>query len=312
MLKVSHLTKEYGSFVAVNDISFETQPGKIYGFLGPNGAGKSTTMNMITGYIAPTKGEILIDDVSMLDNPLKAKALIGYLPEIPPLYMDMTVLEYLNFAAGLKGIKDKILKEAEVSRVMELTNVTDVSDQVISILSKGYKQRVGLAQALLGDPKLIILDEPSVGLDPKQITEIRKLIKDLSKNHTVILSTHILSEAASVCDEVIIINKGQMLSMDTTENLINQYNEKQVIKLVLKGNSSKAESVLNGIEDIETMTVVSEDTDSCAFDITAKAGADIRETIFTNCSKESLTILELNVYKITLEDIYLKLTKEES
>lgn len=312
MLKVSHLTKEYGELKAVHDISFEAKDKKIYGFLGPNGAGKSTTMNMITGYISPTYGSIMVNDISMLNSPEKAKKYIGYLPEIPPLYMDMTVLEYLDFVVSLKGFKGKDAKCDEIDRVIELTHIEDVAEQVISTLSKGYKQRVGVAQALVGEPDIIILDEPSVGLDPKQIIEIRELIKELGKEHTVILSTHILSEASAVCDEIVIISNGKIVAKDSKEALIDKYNECQLITLVLKCNASNAEKILNNVKGIDEYEMLNENINSCTISIKVKKGLDIREDISTKCVDSNVKILELNVHRSSLEDIYLKLTGEES
>ena len=217
MIEVRNLTKHYGDKIAVNDISFTVEDGEILGFLGPNGAGKSTTMNMLTGYISSTSGTALINGIDILDDPIKAKANIGYLPEIPPLYIDMTVKSYLNFIFDLK--KCKLPRKAHLSDICELCKVTDVKDRIIKHLSKGYKQRVGLAQALIGNPPVLVLDEPTVGLDPKQIIEIRNLIKKLGRTHTVILSSHILSEIQAVCDRVIIINKGEIAADDTADNL---------------------------------------------------------------------------------------------
>ena len=218
MIEVKELVKQYGTHTAVDHLSFTVETGKIYGFLGPNGAGKSTTMNMMTGYLGATKGEILIEGYDILKNPKKAKKHIGYLPEIPPLYVDMKVKEYLTFAAKLKGIPKKEVSHS-VEEVMEKTGISDVSHRLIRNLSKGFRQRVGLAQAILGFPKIIILDEPTVGLDPKQIIEIRELIRDLSKEHTVILSSHILAEVRELCDYIFIISKGKMVASDTPENL---------------------------------------------------------------------------------------------
>ncbi len=309
MVKVTHLTKKYGDYCAVDDISFELEDGCVYGFLGPNGAGKSTTMNMITGYLAPTRGSVLIDDISMMKSPEKAKKLIGYLPEIPPLYPDMTVLEYLKFAAELKGI-DKIERMNKIHRIIETVKLEVVEERLIKNLSKGYKQRVGLAQALLADPKIIILDEPTVGLDPKQIVEVRDLIRRLGEDHTVILSTHILSEVRAVCDHVIIVSRGKIAADDSIDHLVEQYNEKQRLTIVVKGNSSNAEKVIGRIEGIEEKKMLEESTESCRIGITAEAGRDIREEIFVKCSENGLIVLELNVEEISFEDVYLKLTNE--
>lgn len=309
MVKVTHLTKKYGDYCAVDDISFELEEGCVYGFLGPNGAGKSTTMNMITGYLAPTRGSVLIDDISMMKSPEKAKKLIGYLPEIPPLYPDMTVIEYLKFAAELKGI-DKIERMDRIRKIIDTVKLETVEERLIRNLSKGYKQRVGLAQALLADPKVIILDEPTVGLDPKQIVEVRDLIRRLGEEHTVILSTHILSEVRAVCDHVIIVSRGKIAADDNIDHLVEQYNEKQRLILVVKGNSSNAEKVIGRIDGIEEKKMLEESAEFCRIGITAEAGRDIREDIFVKCSESGLIVLELNVEETSFEDVYLKLTSE--
>lgn len=309
MVKVTHLTKKYGDYCAVDDISFELEEGCVYGFLGPNGAGKSTTMNMVTGYLAPTRGSVLIDDISMMKSPEKAKKLIGYLPEIPPLYPDMTVTEYLKFAAELKGI-DKIERMDRIRKIIDTVKLETVEERLIRNLSKGYKQRVGLAQALLADPKVIILDEPTVGLDPKQIVEVRDLIRRLGEEHTVILSTHILSEVRAVCDHVIIVSRGKIAADDNIDHLVEQYNEKQRLILVVKGNSSNAEKVIGRIDGIEEKKMLEESAEFCRIGITAEAGRDIREDIFVKCSESGLIVLELNVEETSFEDVYLKLTSE--
>lgn len=307
MIKVTHLTKKYGEHLAVEDVSFEIESGQICGFLGPNGAGKSTTMNMITGYLAPTRGSVLINDISMMKQAEKAKKQIGYLPEIPPLYMDMTVMEYLKFVAELKGIPKQDMVES-LDNIIQMVSLQNVKSSLIKNLSKGYKQRVGLAQALLADPEIIILDEPTVGLDPKQIVEIRELIRKLKENHTVILSTHILSEVSAVCDKVIIISNGKVVANDTISHLVEQYNERQELVLVLKGNTSTAEKVLDGIEGIEDRKILEESAQTCKIAVTAKPGVDVREEISVKCTESGLTLLELNVQNISFEDVYLKLT----
>lgn len=309
MIKVSHLSKVYGDHIAAKDISFEIEKGCICGFLGPNGAGKSTTMNMITGYLAPNSGEVLVNDISMQKNPIKAKKMIGYLPEIPPIYPDMTVLEYLDFAAELKGI-NKFQRKDEVERVIEKAGLEQVNTRVIKYLSKGFKQRVGLAQALLGDPEILILDEPTVGLDPKQIVEIRDLIKELKEDHTVILSTHILSEVSAVCDRIVIISHGRVVADSEPDKLVEENNEVQTFTLVVKGNASSAEGALKQIEDISAYKIESEENGQVKLKVMAKRHADIRETVSTKCIEAGLVILELNVSYVSLEDVYLKLTSE--
>lgn len=248
MIEIRNLVKKYGNHVAVDDISFTVESGKIYGFLGPNGAGKSTTMNMITGYIGNTSGSIVINGHDILTEPEEAKGCIGYLPELPPLYVDMTVMEYLQFVAELKKIP-KAEREKNITDAIELTKLNNVSERMIKNLSKGYKQRVGLAQAVLGFPEIIILDEPTVGLDPVQIIEIRELIKELGKEHTVILSSHILSEIQAVCDYVFIISKGKLVASDTTDNLLKKMSkEDEIAELVIKGSLKEVEKLLAKIE----------------------------------------------------------------
>ena len=256
VIEVSGLTKRYGKNTAVDHLSFRVKKGQIYGFLGPNGAGKTTTMNMLTGYLAPTEGQIRIDGHDISEEPVEARRRIGYLPEIPPLYLDMTPLEYLRFAAELKGVaKEK--RESEVERVMEKTQIQDMQDRLIRHLSKGYRQRVGLAQALLGDPEVLILDEPMVGLDPKQIIEIRELIRSLGKKHTVILSSHILSEITSICDHVMIISHGKLAASDTPENLSHYMKNSDVCELKLRGSREacdQARELLKRVKGLEITT----------------------------------------------------------
>ena len=253
VIEVSGLTKRYGKNTAVDHLSFRVKKGQIYGFLGPNGAGKTTTMNMLTGYLAPTEGQIRIDGHDISEEPVEARRRIGYLPEIPPLYLDMTPLEYLRFAAELKGVaKEK--RESEVERVMEKTQIQDMQERLIRHLSKGYRQRVGLAQAILGDPEVLILDEPMVGLDPKQIIEIRELIRSLGKKHTVILSSHILSEITSICDHVMIISHGKLAASDTPENLSHYMKNSDVCELKLRGSREacdQARELLKRVKGLE-------------------------------------------------------------
>ena len=253
VIEVSGLTKRYGKNTAVDHLSFRVKKGQIYGFLGPNGVGKTTTMNMLTGYLAPTEGQIRIDGHDISEEPVEARRRIGYLPEIPPLYLDMTPLEYLRFAAELKGVaKEK--RESEVERVMEKTQIQDMQERLIRHLSKGYRQRVGLAQALLGDPEVLILDEPMVGLDPKQIIEIRELIRSLGKKHTVILSSHILSEITSICDHVMIISHGKLAASDTPENLSHYMKNSNVCELKIRGSREacdQARELLKRVKGLE-------------------------------------------------------------
>ena len=307
MLKVSHLSKSYGERKVIDDLSFEAVKGKIYGFLGPNGAGKSTTMNMITGYLAPGSGTILINDINMVREPGKARKQIGYLPEVPPLYPDLTVEENLSYAAELKGLKGKD-KKAELDRVCERMGLKYVRQHLVRQISKGYKQRAGLAQALLADPEIIILDEPSSGLDPRQIAEMRELVRELKDEHTVIFSTHILSEVDSLCDHVMVLSDGKLLANDTPENLLSEVNAKQRLTMVLKGSSTAAERIVKAKEGIESFTIVGEDSSSCSLKITAKAGEDLRESLSQSFSSAGMTVLELSVQRTTLEEVYLDLT----
>ena len=250
MIEVENLTKKYGSHVAVDNLSFRVERGMIYGFLGPNGAGKSTTMNMMTGYIAATSGTVKINGYDILKNPEQAKKSIGYLPELPPVYPDMTVYEYLRFVAELKKVK-KNERQAQIEDVMKQTQIEDVKGRLIKNLSKGYKQRVGLAQAIIGYPEVIILDEPTVGLDPKQIIEIRELIRELAKKHTIILSSHILSEVSAVCDHIMIISKGRLVASDTPEGLMTLLKGGRQMKLSVLGEQSKVEELLQSMESVK-------------------------------------------------------------
>ena len=310
MIEVKDLVKKYGSHLAVDHLSFTLESGKIYGFLGPNGAGKSTTMNIMTGYLGATQGSVLIDGHDILKEPEEAKKHIGYLPELPPLYMDMTVQEYLEFAAELKKLpKEK--RESDISEVMKLTRLQDVSDRLIKNLSKGYKQRVGLAQAILGFPEIIILDEPTVGLDPKQIIEIRELIRTLSKKHTVILSSHILAEVREVCDYILIISKGKLVASDTPENLELLRNGASSLELEVKAAPETARVILSTIDDIDAMEIHSENENLTRVKLETKNGADIREAIFYACAEEKCPLLEMKTAKASLEDIFMELTQKE-
>ena len=310
MIEVKDLVKKYGSHLAVDHLSFTLESGKIYGFLGPNGAGKSTTMNIMTGYLGATQGSVLIDGHDILKEPEEAKKHIGYLPELPPLYMDMTVQEYLEFAAELKKLpKEK--RESDISEVMKLTRLQDVSDRLIKNLSKGYKLRVGLAQAILGFPEIIILDEPTVGLDPKQIIEIRELIRTLSKKHTVILSSHILAEVREVCDYILIISKGKLVASDTPENLELLRNGASSLELEVKAAPETARAILSTIDDIDAMEMHSENENLTRVKLETKNGADIREAIFYAFAEEKCPLLEMKTAKASLEDIFMELTQKE-
>lgn len=311
MIEVNNLVKRYGDHTAVDHLSFKIEKGKIYGFLGPNGAGKSTTMNMITGYIASTEGTVTIDGHDILDEPEQAKKCIGYLPEMPPLYFDMTVLEYMNFVADLKKIpKDK--KKSMVAEVMEMVKITDMKNRLIKNLSKGYRQRVGLAQAILGYPEVIILDEPTVGLDPKQIIEIRDLIKSLKEKHTVILSSHILSEVSAVCDYVLIISHGKLVASDTPENLGKLAEGSNTLNLIVKGEKDKIRTALGQIEGVKNVTVA-DAKEEHAWNVTVSTNedSDVREEVFFKMADAKCPILEMQSKKVSLEEIFLELTEDD-
>ena len=311
VIEVNNLVKRYGDHTAVDHLSFKIEKGKIYGFLGPNGAGKSTTMNMITGYIASTEGTVTIDGHDILDEPEQAKKCIGYLPEMPPLYFDMTVLEYMNFVADLKKIpKDK--KKSMVAEVMEMVKITDMKNRLIKNLSKGYRQRVGLAQAILGYPEVIILDEPTVGLDPKQIIEIRDLIKSLKEKHTVILSSHILSEVSAVCDYVLIISHGKLVASDTPENLGKLAEGSNTLNLIVKGEKDKIRTALGQIEGVKNVTVASA-KEEYAWNVTVSMNEDrdVREEVFFKMADAHCPILEMQSKKVSLEEIFLELTEDD-
>ena len=311
MIEISHLTKKYGMHVAVDDLNLTIEPGRIYGFLGPNGAGKSTTMNMITGYLGATGGTIKINGFDILAQPEDAKKCIGYLPELPPLYMDMTVEEYLLFAAELKKIP-KENRKSYVEDAMATTKITDMRGRLIKNLSKGYRQRVGLAQAILGYPEVIILDEPTVGLDPKQIIEIRDLIQSLGKKHTVILSSHILSEVRAVCDYIFIISHGKLVASEETEELVERMSGGQVIELKLKAEEEKVKEVFVDAEYITAVETKELPEDGVTeVTVTAEKNKDVREEIFHICAESDMPILEMINGGKSLEDIFLELTSKE-
>ena len=307
MIEVRNLTKHYGEKVAVNDISFTVEDGEILGFLGPNGAGKSTTMNMLTGYISSTSGQALINGVDILEDPIKAKSFIGYLPELPPLYVDMTVKGYLNYIYDLK--KCKLPRKAHLNEVMTLTMVNDVQNRLIKNLSKGYRQRVGLAQALIGNPPVLILDEPTVGLDPKQILEIRTLIKKLGKNHTVILSSHILSEIQAVCDRIIIINHGVVAAHDTTDNLERNISADHRLIARIEGPRDEIVKSLRNLDGIKYCRADMErEPGVYEYELEAAPGKDIRRALFDVVSSNNWPLLALRSSEMTLEDVFLKIT----
>lgn len=311
MIEVKNLVKKYGNHTAVDHLNFTIEEGHVYGFLGPNGAGKSTTMNIMTGYLGATEGEVLINGHDILKEPEEAKRQIGYLPELPPLYMEMTVREYLEFVAELKGIAKKKRGES-INEVEKMVKIWEVENRLIKNLSKGYRQRVGLAQAVLGFPEIIILDEPSVGLDPKQIIEIRDLIKELGKNHTVILSSHILSEISAVCDHIFIISKGKLVASDSTENLMKQMSGAQEIELLIKGDNAAVQETFTGIAEVEKCIPLEQKDEACVhLNLIAKPGMDIREQVFASCVNHGFVILQMNPVSKSLEDVFLELTEKE-
>ena len=309
MIEVQHLSKHYGDKKAVDDISFKAEDGEILGFLGPSGAGKSTTMNILTGYISSTEGKALIDGIDILEDPIKAKSKIGYLPEQPPLYLDMTVKEYLNFVYDLK--KCKLPRNTHLKDICKLVKIEHVYNRIIKNLSKGYKQRVGLAQALVGNPNVLILDEPTVGLDPNQIIEIRSLIKKLGKNHTVILSSHILPEVQAVCDKIIVINEGKIVADDTEDNLSRNLSSESKLTVKIQGNKDDVLSAIKSIDGIDNYSAFKSDGDVWEYRINTKEGKDIRRDIFDMAVENGWYILELKSAELSLEDIFLKLTVGE-
>ena len=311
MIEVINLTKRYGDKKAVDNISFKAEDGEVLGFLGPNGAGKSTTMNILTGYISCTDGKALIDGVDILEDPIKAKKQIGYLPELPPLYMDMTVKEYLYFVYDLK--KCKLPKVSHLKDICGLVKIDHVYNRIIKNLSKGYRQRVGLAQALIGNPKVLILDEPTVSLDPKQIIEVRTLIRKLGKNHTVILSSHILSEVQAVCDKIIVINEGKVVANDTEEHLSQKLSGEHKLTVKIQGVKDKIVRAMQGIKGVEKVICDASHKDGVNdIRIEAKEGVDIRRDVFETVVKNGWYMLELKTSELSLEDIFLKLTMGEA
>ena len=314
MIEVSHLVKKYGNHLAVDDLSFSMEEGKIYGFLGANGAGKSTTMNIMTGYLAATGGEVRIRGCDILKEPEKAKRAIGYLPEQPPLYMDMTVEEYLFFAAQLKQISKEKRKE-EVLRVMEETDTAQVAQRLIQNLSKGYRQRVGLAQAILGNPPIVILDEPTVGLDPKQILEIRELIRSMKREHVVLLSSHILSEVSAICDQILILSRGKLVAVDSPERLVDKLQLKHGasarLELWLLGDEDRAKEVLASMEEIHLLECQNREGGQCRVLLEANGKEDIRENLFYLLAQYKLPIMKLLTEERSLEEVFLELTGNE-
>lgn len=311
LIEVENITKRYGRHLAVDRVSFTVNEGEILGFLGPNGAGKSTTMNIITGYISATEGTVRVDGVDILENPTEAKKKIGYLPELPPLYNEMTVEEYLRYVSRIKKVHSSKEDEA-IDRVMNVVKITDVKNRLIRNLSKGYKQRVGLAQAIVGEPEVLILDEPTVGLDPKQIIEIRNLIKDLGKNHTIILSSHILPEVSAVCDRVIIINKGRIVESGTPEELSKKLSFSNKLTLRVKAGEDAGLSIARNVPHVVSAdSLGSFEEGTVDLIVEAKKGVDIREALFNTFSSRRVPILSMKSMDLTLEEVFLQVTTKE-
>ena len=310
MIEVKNITKKYGDLTAVDNISFEVQDGEIVGFLGPNGAGKSTTMNMIVGYIQPTEGNITINGYDVSKKPKKAKRQIGYMPEGVPLYQDLTAKEFIRYMAELKRVpRDRRVEEIE--RVMKETGIEEVKNKLIKNVSRGYKQRISMAGALVGSPSVLILDEPTVGLDPKQITEIRNLIKELGKKHTIILSSHILSEVSQICEKVIILNKGKLVAVDTPENLEKSTQEKEAILLTVEDTKNNMNKIKELLPDIAECRLIKENEDSTKqYMLEPKKGKDLRKKLFDVLPKNDITIFELKKAENSLEDAFLTLTND--
>ena len=313
MIEVSHLTKRYGTHTAVSDLSFHIEKGRIYGFLGPNGAGKSTTMNIMTGCLSASEGSVRVGGFDIFEQPHEAKRLIGYLPELPPLYPDRTPREYLKFVACAKGIP-AAETAAQLQDVMERTGITDVADRLCKNLSKGYRQRVGIAQALLGNPDVIILDEPTVGLDPRQIIEIRELIRSLGQQHTVILSSHILSEVQAVCDTILIISKGQLVACDTPDNLEKLFAASGAVELTAEADWTRVQTVLGTIADLPEAELLSQEDDRCRLKLQADKGDidSLCRSLFFAFASAGIPLLRLSAAKASLEDVFLELTDTEN
>lgn len=310
MIEVQNLSKHFGDKKAVDNISFKAEDGEILGFLGPNGAGKSTTMNILTGYISSTEGKALIDGIDILENPIKAKSKIGYLPEQPPLYLDMTVKEYLNFIYDLK--KCKLPRNSHLKDICRLVKIEHVYNRIIKNLSKGYKQRVGLAQALVGNPNVLILDEPTVGLDPNQIIEIRSLIKKLGRNHTVILSSHILSEVQAVCDKIVVINDGKIVADDTEDNLSKTLANENKLSVKIEGDKEQVSKAISSMDGVESYSAYIAGDGVWEYKIESEEGVDIRKALFDMAVNNGWYILEMKSSELSLEDIFLKLTMGEN
>jgi len=310
LIEVKNLTKRYGATMAVNDISFTVNDGEILGFLGPNGAGKTTTMNILTGYIAPTAGDCIINGANIISEPEKAKKNIGYLPENPPLYNDMTVYEYLKFVAEIKRVS-KASRKKTITSLMKTVGITDMKDRLTKNLSKGYRQRVGLAQAMMGGPDVLILDEPTIGLDPKQINEMRTVIKQLSKKHTVILSSHILSEVSAMCDRVMIISKGCIVASDTTQNLSAAFIGGGRLQIRVKADYDKITDTLASVPGLQISGHITRETGTYDLTVASSQDTDIREAVFNAMAKSGLPLLMMKPLDVSLEEIFLQVTAQE-
>ena len=308
MIEINHLVKNYGTKFAVDDVSFRVGEGEIVGFLGPNGAGKSTTMNILTGYLSSTSGEAKVGGIDILENPDEAKKLIGFLPEQPPLYIDMTVQEYLNFVYDIKACR--LNREKHLEEIRRVTKIDDVKNRLIRNLSKGYRQRVGIAQALVGNPPVIIFDEPTVGLDPKQIIEIRNLIRSLGKNHTVVLSTHILSEVQSVCDRIIIINEGKIIADEKTENITQAVDQNRRWSVKISGPQREVQAALSAIPGVTSVELTGErELDSYVYRLETERNADVRKPLFYAMAEKNWPILGLEAVGMNLEEVFVRITE---
>lgn len=310
MIEIKDLCKQYGDKKALNRVSFNVREGEILGFLGPNGAGKTTTMNIVTGFLSATSGKVMIDGHDILEEPALAKKLIGYLPEQPPLYLDMTVLEYLRFIADLKKVP-RSNREKQINEIMSLVKLSDASKRMIHNLSKGYKQRVGLAQAMIGKPKILIFDEPTVGLDPKQIIEIRMLLKLLSKEHTIIMSSHIISEIQAVCDRVVIINAGRIVAIDTPVELSKRLSDQSRLSITLGSTDIEIEQVLRCVSGVSGVTQLRSDNGISVFELLSDSNTDVRKDVFFSMASNSWPILEFRSLNPSLEDIYMNVTSPD-
>lgn len=312
MIEVKNLSKKYGNNYAIKDVNFKIDNGQIIGFLGPNGAGKTTTLNILTGYIASSEGTVLINGIDLQENPIEAKKFIGYLPDTPPLYPDFTVFEYLKFVYELKGL-DKKDKISHIEKIMEKVKITDMRNRLTKNLSKGYKQRVGLAGAMIGNPEILILDEPTVGLDPKQVIEMRQIIKGLSKTHTILFSSHILSEVSAICDKVMIINNGKLIDTTTTDNLKGSLTGTDHLTIRVKGNLEAVKKALKGTPQIKSIKNIGEmEEGTIDIEILANDKEDIREIVYKNLSKNDITLLSFKSKAYSLEEIFINITNNHN